>query len=116
MILSDTDLYRSVRNVWITKMEPCELMHFPPGWGHIVWTDDGPNIMTAPREFIPRGLGALAIHAWFNLIYAAFIEKSYGRFNANKRYRTLGLRTGKFYAPDPESPIPARVNAAVMGL
>jgi len=116
MILSDTDLYRSVRNVWITKMEPCELLHFPSGWGHIVWTDDGPNIMTAPREFIPSGKGALAIHAWFNLIYAAFIEKGYGKFNANRRYLKMALRTAKFYAPDPESPIPARINAAVMGL
>ena len=51
-ISSDTDLYRSIKNVWITKVEPCELLHFPPGWGHIVWTDDGPNIMTAPRETI----------------------------------------------------------------
>ena len=34
MILSDTDLYRSMTNVWITKVEPCELLYFPPGWGH----------------------------------------------------------------------------------
>ena len=111
-ILSDTDLYRSVENVWITKMKPCELLHFPPGWGHIVWTDDGQNIMTAPRETVPRGMGALAIHLWFGILH---LQKGH-KFNANKRYNELKLRTNKFYAPDPESPIPARVNAAVMGL
>ena len=115
MILSDTDLYRSVKNVWITKMEPCELLHFPPGWGHIVWTDDGPNIMTAPREVMPRGMGALSVHVWFNIIHAV-IEKGISQYNTNKRYFQLVLRSAKLYAPDPENPIPARVNAAVMGL
>ena len=111
MILSDTDLYRSVKNVWITKMEPCELMHFPPGWGHIVWTDDGPNIMTAPREAIPTGLNALQVHLWFGIL-------NYGghEYNANKRFLEIYLRTAKYYTPDPEGPILARVNAAVMGL
>jgi len=114
-ILSDTDLYRSVENVWITKMEPCELMHFPPGWGHIVWTDDGPNVMTAPRELIPNGLKALKVHLWFGILQI-FKGRDFGNFNADKKYGRLALRTAKFYAPDPESPIPARVNAAVMGL
>ena len=115
MILSDTDLYRSVNNVWITKMEPCDLLHFPPGWGHIVWTDDGPNIMTAPREFIPRGLKALQVHSWFALL-RTIRDRDSNDFNADKNYFRLGVRAAKFYAPDPESPIPARVNAAVMGL
>ena len=94
-------------------MEACELMHFPPGWGHIVWTDDGPNIMTAPREVIPGGMGALAIHLWFSIFYRL---KDGNAFNGNKRYHEMKMRTNKFYAPDPESPIPARINAAVMGL
>ena len=116
MILSDTDLYRSVKNVWITKVEPCELMHFPPGWGHIVWTDDGPNIMTAPREAVPTGVKSLQVHLWFTLWQFLTLREDGNDFNADKRYNTLGLRTAKLYAPDPESPIPARVNAAVMGL
>ena len=116
MVLSDTDLYRSVKNVWITKVEPCELMHFPPGWGHIVWTDDGPNIMTAPREAVPTGLKSLQVHLWFTLWQLLTRREDGNDFNADKRYNTLGLRTAKLYAPDPESPIPARVNAAVMGL
>ena len=115
MILSDTDLYRSVKNVWITKVEPCELMHFPPGWGHIVWTDDGPNIMTAPREAIPTGLKALQVHVWFAILQI-LKGHDFGKFNGDKNYGRLALRTAKFYAPDPESPIPARINAAVMGL
>ena len=115
MILSDTDLYRSVKNVWITKVEPCELMHFPPGWGHIVWTDDGPNIMTAPREAIPTGLKALQVHVWFAILQI-LKGRDFGKFNGDKNYGRLALRTAKFYAPDPESPIPARINAAVMGL
>jgi hypothetical protein len=114
-VLSDTDLYRSLKNVWITKVEPCELMHFPPGWGHIVWTDDGPNIMTAPREIVPSGLNALKVHLWFGILQI-MLGHNFGNFNADENYLKLGLRAAKFYAPDPESPIPARVNAAVMGL
>ena len=117
MILSDSDLYRSVENVWITKMEPCELMHFPPGWGHIVWTDDGPNVMTAPREVIPTGLKALTVHLWFGMFQFLMTHTRVGNdFNLDTSFARLGLRTAKFYTPDPESAIPARVNAAVMGL
>ena len=102
-----------MKNVWITKVNPCELLHFPPGWGHIVWTDDGPNIMTAPRDGIPKGMGALAVHLWFSICYWLYDGNNY---NANKKYFRQNFRITKSYEPDPESPIPARVNAAVMGL
>jgi len=114
MILSDTDLYRSVRSVWITKMEPCDLMHFPPGWGHIVWTDDGPNIMTAPRELIPRRIGALAVHLWYSIFKLK--SDSVFNFNRNTAHLLRKLFPAKKYKPDPESHIPARINAAVMEL
>jgi len=84
--------------------------------GDIVWTDDGPNIMTAPREHIPRGQGGLTIHLWFKLL-CSFFDENVLEYSTNKGNSMASwLRTAKFYTPDPESPIPARVNAAVMGL
>ena len=112
IVFSDTDLYRSMENVWITKVQPCEVLHFPPGWGHIVWTDDGPNIMTAPRDAFPGGLGSVSIHLWFQLLFTIYDGYTFNSIQTQVKR----LLSAKFYQPDPESHVPARVNAAVMDL
>ena len=71
--------------------------------------------MTAPREAIPTGLKALQVHVWFTILQV-LMSRDFSNFNTDKKTHELVLRINKFYAPDPESPIPARVNAAVMGL
>lgn len=43
------DFFHNIKNIWVTTVEAGQYLYFPFTWNHIVYTDEGTNVMTNVR-------------------------------------------------------------------